>query len=391
MNTVSFQNKGLIDYLSIRTFGVSAKDCEDPIGFFGTGLKYAIAILLRKGCSITIYRGTEEIVFTTVTKTIRDKDFEVVCMNGEELGFTLELGKTWKMWQAFRELYCNTLDERGETFGNAIPLEDGHTTIVVTGAAFYQEYVHKDRTLLIGKADHFERSVEIHKKPGGAIHLQGVRVGDFERPSIFTYNILSSVDLTEDRTVKNIKQVNERVRQCILRSDNKELIKKFLAAPKDTYESTIDMDWFETPSDTFMEVLNNTPFKNILNSTILAVHKKHSKKPKLVPKSLSVITDIERQQLQKAIDFSHLLDFPVDKFVIHVTDDLRDEVLGAVLDDEIYIARRTFMQGTKMVAATLIEEYIHIEKGFADCEYPMQNFLFEKLVSMGEQLIGEAL
>lgn len=390
MNTVSFQNKGLIDEVSIRTFGVSAKDYEDPIGFFGTGLKYAIAILLRNRCSISIYREDEELVFTTETQVIRGKDFEIVCMNGEQLGFTLELGKTWEMWQAFRELYCNTLDERGETFGNAIPLQDEHTTVVVTGAAFYHEYVNRNKIMLIGQPQHVENYIEIHERASRAIHYQGVRVGAFDRPSIFTYNFLKNVSLTEDRTVKDSAQINAQIRNSILNSDNRALIQKFLTAPKDTYESTVDLNWYETPGKVFLEVLESIPLKNILNNSVIALRTKHREKSS-VPQPVAELTTIEQEQLSKATDFAHLLDFPVDKFPIHVTDELSDTVLGCVLKDEIYIARRTFMMGTKMVAATLIEEYIHIDKGFLDCEYPMQNFLFEKLVSMGEQLVGEAL
>ena len=141
--------------------------------------------------------------------------------------------------------------------------------------------------------------------------------------------------------------------------------------------------------DTFMEVMEEIPFQKIENGSLLTYFNKQRESRK-VPQPTK-LSDIEKSQLQKSIDFCSLLDFPVDKFPIHVTDDLSDACLGMAYAGEIYVARRTFMMGTKMVAATLIEEYIHIEKGFADCQYPMQNFLFEKLVSLGEQLIGEAL
>ena len=390
MNTVSFQNKGLIDPIAIKTFGVSAKDCDDPIGFFGTGLKYAIAILLRNKCEITIMRGLEEITFSTITQTVREQDFEVVCMNGEPMGFTLELGKTWEMWQAFRELYCNTLDEHGDTFGNAVFPQEDWTTIIVKGAAFYDEYTRRDKILLTGKPDYCELLVEVHNRAHGAIHYQGVRVGAFERPPIMTYNIIGHLKLTEDRTVDSMSAVNERIRIAVLKSTNKEFIKKFVTAPKDSYEATVDLNWFESPGETFMEVMEEIPFQKIENGSLLTYFNKHRESRK-VPQPVTSLTDIEKSQLEKAIAFSSLLDFPVDKFTIHVTDDLSDTTLGMAYAGEIYVARRTFMMDTKMVAATLIEEYIHIEKGFNDCTYPMQNFLFEKLVSLGEQLIGETL
>lgn len=39
---VAFRNKGVIDPKSITTFGVSSKEGEGAIGFFGTGLKLSL-------------------------------------------------------------------------------------------------------------------------------------------------------------------------------------------------------------------------------------------------------------------------------------------------------------------------------------------------------------
>ncbi|WP_217468779.1 hypothetical protein, partial [Staphylococcus aureus] len=113
---IIFRNKGVIDPKSITTFGVSSKENPGAIGFFGTGLKYAIAILLREGCDITIHAGKRKLEFGIKRDRVRVDDFNVVTMNNRRLGFTTEVGKTWEVWQAFRELYCNTMDERGEVF-----------------------------------------------------------------------------------------------------------------------------------------------------------------------------------------------------------------------------------------------------------------------------------
>ena len=386
---VSFQNSGLIDKFAISTFGVSAKENDGAIGFFGTGLKYAIAILLRGGCGIEIHRGLEKIEFTTEQRSSRGRDFDVVCMDGTTMGFTLELGKTWEMWQAFRELYCNTLDESGQTVGNVLEPQENVTTVIVRGAAFYDEYAKKDRIILSGKPTWTFNNVEVHDRPSNAIYYQGIRVGNLEVPGAMTYNILSGIKLTEDRTVADMGQVNEAIRKAVLHYEDEQFIQKFIMAPKDTYEARVDMNWFETPKDTFIKIVTELDFSKILNPTILSLYRKHNKVEK-VPKPAE-LSEIESQQLRKAIDFSASLDFPVDKYKIHITDDLADSTLGMAYHGEIYIARRTYMQGTKMVAATLIEEFLHLEKGFKDCTYQMQNYLFEKLVSIGEQVVGECL
>lgn len=390
MKTVSFQNKGLIDHVSIRTFGVNVKENPASIGFFGTGLKYAIAILLRNGCKIDIYRGMEWISFSTKTETIRGKDFELVCMNGEPMGFTLELGKTWELWQAFRELYCNTLDERGETYSGHATLEEDCTTVIVTGEAFYAEYMARDKIVLSTEPQYVLSDLEIHDNPSVNAHFQGIRVMQLDRPSIFTYNVLGEFDLTEDRTAKTPAQLRHRVCKAVVQGKDKDLIERFLCAPEETYEAKMDVEWHQTPSDEFMQVVAALPFKHITNASALSVYRRHVRENKC-PDSVDALTNIEEQQLKKAIDFCHGMQFPVDKFPISVTEDLQDKCLGMAYGRQIYVARRTFMMGTKMVASTLIEEYLHIEKDFVDCTYPLQNYLFEMLVSLGEQLKGEPL
>ena len=91
---IVFQNPGLIDIDAITTMGVSVKDGDSPIGYFGTGLKFAIATLLRNECSVTIYRGDEALCFTAEAIEVRGEAFERVCMNGQSLGFTTMLGRS---------------------------------------------------------------------------------------------------------------------------------------------------------------------------------------------------------------------------------------------------------------------------------------------------------
>src|SRR6185437_6468608 len=112
--TVVFENRGEIDPIAIRTFGVSVKESENPIGFFGTGLKYALAILLRTKHRITIQSGERVLHVGTREAVVRGERFDLITLDGEPLGFTTQVGKTWAVWMAYRELYCNARDEGGE-------------------------------------------------------------------------------------------------------------------------------------------------------------------------------------------------------------------------------------------------------------------------------------
>ena len=125
---ITFSNPGTFDLRSATLIGASAKQCEDSIGLFGTGLKYAIAILLREQQKITIISQGEEssppttYTFTTKEISMRGKSFSIICCNGEELSYTTEYGKKWELWQALRELYANCLDEGGEIQEGPKPL-----------------------------------------------------------------------------------------------------------------------------------------------------------------------------------------------------------------------------------------------------------------------------
>lgn len=123
---IIFQNQGLIPIDAFTTFGINAKpNSDNPIGYFGTGLKYAVAVTLRLGGTFRLFRGIEEYEFYLKEKDFRGKSFQTVRMRKrkslmarwsyDKLPFTTELGKNWKPWMAIRELESNTRDENGHS------------------------------------------------------------------------------------------------------------------------------------------------------------------------------------------------------------------------------------------------------------------------------------
>lgn len=389
MNTVYFKNKGIIDLSAVTTFGVNVKENENPFGFFGTGLKYAIAILLRENQAVIIYTGTEKHEFTTVNKNIRGKSFDIICMDDRELGFTLELGKTWALWQAYRELYCNTLDEDGEITTNMREPGDDETLIVVEGEAFFDKHCANDKIILQTQPHYQAYGLDIHLGASNAMHMKTVRVRELPQAGIFTYNMTKPVQLTEDRTVKNDHEADAMVRHALISGDCADFIRAFATAPKDSYEQKLDCNWSDTASPVFMETIKNMKFKDITNLTILDVYRKHSKvEKKPAPANM---TDVEKIQLEKSIAFCKKLGYEVDKHPINVTDDLNEDTLGKVYLEEIYLSRRVFLQGTKQVATTLLEEHMHIDMRYRDETYDFQTYLFDVIVSLGERLNGEPL
>lgn len=389
MNIISFQNAGLIDLRAVRTFGVSAKECDNPIGFFGTGLKYAIAISLRLGCKVTLYRGLDRFDFATADVDVRNSKFRVVTMNGEELGFTTDLGKTWEAWQAFREIYCNTTDESGSVFdAYADPLPD-HTTVVITGQALYSAFLERDQIILTAAPRWTTPRVQVHDRQNHFAYFRGIRTARIEHHGVMTYNVLSSLDLTEDRTLKNVYQFYGAVREAVVTSEDESFIAKFLQAPADSFEARLDLDSWTTPSETFLRTLESVTFRNCTNNSALRLYKKH-RKCEMTPDTVP-LNRVEQIQLDRAVGFCERLGWHVSEYEVVVTADLGEHVWGRAYEGRIYLNRSAFMAGTKIVAGTLIEEFLHLRHKLADESRDLQNHLLNALVGMGELAIGEPL
>lgn len=271
MQSVVFETKGTLDVRAITTFGINSKpNSKSPIGFFGTGLKYAIAVLVREGCNVVLWTEGRRITFHKKEAAFRDKKFDFIEMSEARLGFfpsktqlpyTTELGKTWEMWQAFRELYSNTLDEDGETFLIEDALdskpEKGNTRIVVEGEAFVHEFHEKDKTFLPdGLRIREDWAVQVIDRVSNHIYYRGMRVYDLKEPSLVTYNVLTPIDLTEDRTAKHPYYLDAHIRNAVVRLEAAEVVEKVLTAKEKTYEHALDFKAAsERPSDTFVYVV----------------------------------------------------------------------------------------------------------------------------------------
>src|SRR5687767_1934050 len=112
-NHILIQNDEEIEIGAFELIGASTKRNQaNKIGFFGSGLKYAIAFMLRNAIKFRIFSGLREIVFSTVPETLRDQTFHRIKIDDSVTSFTTSMGPTWtQAWYVVRELYCNAIDE----------------------------------------------------------------------------------------------------------------------------------------------------------------------------------------------------------------------------------------------------------------------------------------
>ncbi len=263
MQSIVFTNPGELDLRLISTFGVNVKPTSaSPIGYFGTGLKYAIAVALRCQQQIVIQSGLAEFTFSAEATEIRGKTFDLIKMYGGgtalDLGFTTELGKNWHEWMVYRELWCNARDEAPATFEPveicSIPPRPraGLTRIIVSGGSILDIHANRSEFILDSQAQVVLGDVEVHAGPGRAVFYRGIAVRTLPKPGHFTYNILNNVTLTEDRTVSGWES-NYVIARALAKCSERRMLGKIIVPGQERFES--ELDWsYHTPGEAWMGI-----------------------------------------------------------------------------------------------------------------------------------------
>jgi hypothetical protein len=401
MKSIIFENSGEIDVDAITTFGINVKENDDPIGYFGTGLKYAIAVLIRNHCKIRIASGEELYVFSKIRKQVRGVDFDFITMNEKVLGFTTELGKNWEMWMAYRELHCNTTDEGGtikEKKWGTIKSKKGFTQVQVAGQEIMDAHTVRHHYIL-GERELKDNGRRANAYAGQTtgIYYRGIRIKSLhDSVSLMRYDITSSITLTEDRTAKYDHELTFPIMELILRSENKAFLREVLSAQEGFYEWNLNFaNATSDPGETFLDVMTELreQTKDVgLNMSSVSLHREKREKSILPAEGDYSMNEVQRTQLSKAKTFVHtVLGCDMYRFPIIVAKDLGKHGLGRAEDGKIFIAAECFEQGTKRVAAALYEEWTHLDSGCADESLEQKWIYLQKILSLGEQLTGEPL
>lgn len=278
---VVFETPGQIPIEAFTTFGINVKpNTKSPIGYFGTGLKYAVAVFLRLGVKMRMWIGEVEYEFYLKDMEFRGKEFSKVYMRqrkglkrwfSKELPFTTELGKNWEPWMAFRELYSNTLDEGGKTFtvdGDTVePTRTyDYSVIALYGDKALEAYSNRSETFLLAgmrDAPNDKDTTQMMEEPCEFLYYRGLRVFKLPKKAINTYNLLSPLELTEDRTIKYQYEATTRIARFLATKADEKIIHRAATAPKGTLEESLDFDFvYDEASPQFMKVLGTLRKRN---------------------------------------------------------------------------------------------------------------------------------
>jgi len=383
---ITFQNEGLIDLRALKTFGVSAKDNPSAIGYFGTGLKYALAILLREGCKVHLYRGKRKYTFAVKPTKIRNDKFQIITMNGEELAFTTALGKDWDLWQAFRELWCNTTDEHGTVAQVKSVGMAGHTTIVVEGEDFEEVYENRGTVILIDEPQLRLDGVEVRFRPSEYLYYRGIRVQKLRQPSVVTYNLTRSISLTEDRTVKYSWDPLNILKNAIVRCTDVRFITKVLTADKETYEHKLDFeDLSHPPGPMFLSAAEELRGKRNINESAMRICREAMRR-EMEEHHSQELEGVPATQLARAKQFCEDINMSVKSYTLIVVDGLEGTDKWICEDRKIFLTPELFVEGTYSLTTALIRAVLSSDGSMTSVDR-----LIKRLMTLGEKVNGEPL
>lgn len=336
---ITLQNEGLLQIEFLTTMGVNVKESDNAIGYFGTGLKYAIAVMLRETVDFKLYIGTNEYTFYTQEKTLRDKTFHYCYMKGPHdsinLQFTTEFGKNWDLWQAYRELHSNTLDENGMIYiDETIRPTETSTTFIINNENLFEVkdvFLNYNNPKLCFAND----EIEIYEGSSNHIYYKGIRAKDLNSQSKYTYNILRNSTLTEDRLLCYDFSIKECINNALIEmasteidNNSKNIIKDIVTSDNSSFEGDLNMLYNKnkTVTEDFINVIDEIAKENensVHYSVMQSVNNARPSKP---------LTDAERKE-----NFLTELEYLCEEYDVEIgkTQDCKlIELVGGILESD---------------------------------------------------------
>lgn len=236
--TVIITNPGEIDPLAFELIGASTKrDDAQTIGFFGSGLKYAIAGLLRSGIDFQIWSGDRAVDITTEAVSMRGQTFNRVIIDGRPTSLTTEIGPKWERWMFIRELYANAVDEGGEmavsdTYSEWIA--PGRTTIIFPTPEQIEDVINQQDLLFCrGREIMYEDdALRIYDEVGdGGFYVRGILV--YRGMHGYGYELKRTpYDLNEERQVSSSFTAAYRTTDAIFGITDRKAVRRIVSRAK---------------------------------------------------------------------------------------------------------------------------------------------------------------
>jgi hypothetical protein len=234
-----------VNRLHLQYLGLSTKrDDDSTIGQFGSGIKYAPILALRKDIDFVIVGKDDDGEYQLKYDTVNDKGIEVVYYDYGTYkvpsSFTVDAGKlSWENeFQIYREVVSNAKDsvESSSDWGielvENIEFVDGQFSVFIEATREIRDIVRKHDYYYCDKATvlhTYENDIAVLKNNYGntAVYCKTVLVHEDEATSFFHYNV-KSARLNEERKLSSYYSLQYDLGKAIISITNEEAIDEVL-------------------------------------------------------------------------------------------------------------------------------------------------------------------
>jgi hypothetical protein len=421
MKTLVIQNNTLIEPDAFQLLGACTKRGTNSIGYFGSGLKYAIAVLLRDNIPFQVFSGLQEIYIDARPTIFRGKEFNVIYINGQKTSLTTDMGPDWKLWHAIREIFCNAIDE-GE-YEHSLqddPQPKENTTVfhikcvgeqLEAIATDWTSYFAMKRIPLAGN-----EVGKIYNRAGQhmTLYRKGVRAYDEQYTSLFDYDF-HNIHVNECRIISWSCDIQERICKMWASMATKQMLSLYCTTLKeerfehrlrwhDSCPGMFNDDWFEFFKDKLLIPLeyagwypDDVTASNAIQlpTSLLSVLISEFPDLKSVVQSVDVrheylvSTPTKREifKLNKVLEFFKEVGIEI-KYEILIARFTDSKIYGRAHNGKIILSTRLFDLGLRRLAETILEEIAHLESCAGDNTREMQNYLIGQILTLLENQHG---
>ena len=421
-NYLKIQSKGEIETEAFTLIGASSKrNDETKIGYFGSGLKYSIAALLRNNIDFKIFQGENEIIFDVVDKSFRNDVYKAISVNGKETSMTTTMGGSdWDIsFAPFREIYSNALDEDSDvvlTKTTNLVGEIGTTTILIEMTSAMTDFYNNINEYFCDKNPNVLTTNKFGtiypKATTGFTKLfrKGILCYEDTKPALFSYNSPEFI-INESRVLNSIQVASYAVAKIWKASKNEELISELINGLKGGnagfYEHTLPFSTYELFTNEWHEVCKDLKFvpaeaimfckqrqlegrivlpKSLLiplyrqfdDLDVLGLSKKNSDANYILEEEPStILTDkvIDALAVLRATNYVSRM----SKIDISYVSFVENDILGLAENGKIFLSTKLEVEDIPYIAKIIIEENEHNLSGLGDETRYFQNHLFKLL------------
>jgi hypothetical protein len=431
MRYLLIENNGEISEDALTLMGGSTKrDDSTKLGHFGSGNKYTIAALIRKGINFKIFGGLKEQVITISPYVYRGTLLDKIRVNGKETSLTVQMGPDWEdAWMCIREWVQNAKDEGGMNIIpniESIEPREGKTRCYIQINDEIQNVIDNwdlyftfDRVDALSETKHGKIFPNLSEDENLILFSKGIKCSNYKiKPSLYHYD--GNIEMNESRIIKNDWKGRELALELLCETTNKSIIfnvlKNASLGEVEIFEKTVWDIWngHINLSDSWREVIGDRKLiVSELGGWYLDEQMKyecfivcnnlckkiHSQFPEItifgitdlgenkVPRK-EVTLDKKKEFLLKECDrffeeCQYNVEYPVK--VVRFQD---AEVLGLADNGTIYVSEKCFENGKKQLVSVIIEENEHLKTGYKDNSRAFQNHWINLYISEKEERFG---